>query len=109
MATILGTNNNDSLIGTASADVIKGGGGNDVLHGGGGNDHLSGGHGNDVMFSDNGIVDFNGGAGIDTVDLSGATQGVAIDLGDGKVSYVGKFGPPQWGITHDAVEIENVN
>lgn len=81
MATIIGTNNNNTLNGTTSADTIIGRAGNDALNGSGGNDRLNGGIGNDIL---------NGGTGIDTADYSnltisgttyiGATAGVKVSL-----------------------------
>ena len=48
MATITGTQGDDTLIGTAAADFISAGAGNDSLRGGAGNDTLAGGGGTDV-------------------------------------------------------------
>ncbi|MGC4095938.1 MAG: calcium-binding protein [Nitrospira sp.] len=81
MATIIGTNSNNTLTGTTAADTMVGQAGNDQLLGNGGNDRLNGGTQNDVL---------NGGAGIDTADYSnvviggltyiGATAGVTVNL-----------------------------
>jgi Ca2+-binding RTX toxin-like protein len=81
MATIIGTNGNNSLAGTTAADTMIGRAGNDQLLGNGGNDRLNGGTHNDVL---------NGGSGIDTADYSnliiggttyiGATSGVIVNL-----------------------------
>jgi Ca2+-binding RTX toxin-like protein len=81
MATIIGTNGNDTRTGTAADDTIIGLAGNDQLLGSGGNDRLIGGLGNDVL---------NGGAGIDTANYNnpiiggttyiGATSGVTVNL-----------------------------
>lgn len=82
MATIIGTNSNNTLTGTTSADTLIGQAGNDTLNGSGGNDRLNGGVGTDIL---------NGGTGIDTADYSnlvingttytGATAGVTVNLG----------------------------
>jgi|CXWL01.1.fsa_nt_gi Ca2+-binding RTX toxin-like protein len=81
MATIIGTNSNNTLNGTTSADMIIGRAGTDQLFGNGGNDLLNGGTQNDLL---------NGGLGIDTADYSnllisgttylGATAGVTVNL-----------------------------
>lgn len=49
MATITGTNGNDTRRGTKAADVISGRGGDDTLDGRGGADQLDGGPGNDTV------------------------------------------------------------
>jgi Ca2+-binding RTX toxin-like protein len=56
VATINGTNGDDTLDGTQVADTLNGRGGNDVLNGRGGDDRLNGGAGDDTMV---------GGAGYD--------------------------------------------
>ncbi|MGC4095941.1 MAG: calcium-binding protein [Nitrospira sp.] len=81
MATLIGTNSNNTLTGTTAADTMVGRAGNDQLLGNGGNDRLNGGTQNDVL---------NGGTGIDTADYSnvviggltyiGATAGVTVNL-----------------------------
>lgn len=78
MATINGTNGNDSnLNGTESADIsIFGLGGNDYIHGNGGDDIIDAGTGNDTVFGDdgndtilgrNGADDLHGGEGNDVI------------------------------------------
>lgn len=57
-ATIVGSNDADSLIGTSGNDVIVGLGGADYIEGGGGNDIICGGKGEDLI---------TGGAGNDTI------------------------------------------
>jgi Ca2+-binding RTX toxin-like protein len=57
MATVTGTQGNDTLIGTAQADLLQGLGGNDLLDGGLGNDTMEGGDGDDTyVVRDNGDV-----------------------------------------------------
>ena len=74
MATITGSNENDTITGTASNDIINSGNGDDILDGGSGSDQLSGGSGNDTLIynvSENstaGTKDvYTGGSGTDTV------------------------------------------
>lgn len=65
--------------------IIKGSDGNDTLSGGPGIDTLDGGKGDDTL-RDTIDTTFIGGLGTDTVDLSGSSTAVAIDLqGSGTV------------------------
>ncbi len=99
MATINGTEGNDTLIGGNPPDTISGFGGDDLLAGNGGNDLISGGEGNDTayggtgrdeIYGDNGddLLDggsnndeLYGGAGQDT--LIGGSSGDTLSGGDG--------------------------
>lgn len=65
VATILGTEGNDTILGTAGPDVIHGLGGNDTVYGLGGNDVLCGGTGNDVIKGEAGRDTLLGGPGKD--------------------------------------------
>jgi Ca2+-binding RTX toxin-like protein len=85
LATIIGTNGNDTLNGTSGNDIIHGRGGNDTIYGLDGNDALCGGpgddyieggsgvdtlygdDGNDIMYGDSGNDTLNGGPGDDTL------------------------------------------
>jgi hypothetical protein len=80
MATITGTNYNDSLPGTpyddsitglSGNDTIKGGGGNDTIRGGFDNDSLLGGAGNDFIFGGPGNDTFVGGLKRDILTSDG--------------------------------------
>lgn len=66
MATVNGTNGDDTLYGTSGADTINGRDGNDVLKGFGGADRL------------------DGGGGIDTIFYDDSTVGVAVNLATGR-------------------------
>ena len=92
---------NDVVSGGAGPDEINGARGNDMLSGGGGFDKLSGGDGDDTLIDlDVLLTDpdtstapsaedinaglgarFDGGRGIDTIDFTGSTQSLWIDLG----------------------------
>jgi hypothetical protein len=65
MATLTGTEGNDTLAGQAGADRILGLGGDDVLRGMDGNDALLGGAGRDRLGGGNGNDTLDGGAGDD--------------------------------------------
>ena len=87
MATVKGTNRNDTLIGTNEADVIRALGGDDRLMGGGGDDILYGGDGNDVITDTSGSDTIDAGAGDDRFASSrvGAPmpETVTVAMGDG--------------------------
>lgn len=92
MATIIGTNGNDTLAGTSGNDAIYGLGGDDRLSGGGGSDKLFGGAGNDVLDNSRGGISctFEGGAGADQIlglfggydiaSYAGSAAGVTVNL-----------------------------
>jgi Ca2+-binding RTX toxin-like protein len=80
--TVVGGSGNDRLFGQGDNDVILGKGGFDLLFGGSGNDTLTGGDADDQVFGEGGDdlmiwnpgddTDlFEGGAGIDTVQVNG--------------------------------------
>ena len=78
MATINGTNNNDTLTGTTGADTINGLGGNDTIDGLGGDDTLSGGAGADIF-----VFQASGGNGFDTItDFDPEIDTFRIETGD---------------------------
>ncbi|SEL57052.1 epralysin. Metallo peptidase. MEROPS family M10B [Pseudomonas agarici] len=98
----------DLLLGNDGVNELRGGAGNDILHGAGGADKLWGGAGNDtfvfIVVSDSAlnagdrIMDFV--SGQDKIDLSGITQGSALNFvnaftghaGDAVLSYVASTG-----------------
>lgn len=85
-----GNDGNDELHGGNGDDVVKGQAGDDILSGGAGNDRLEGSEGNDTfwVFADGDQI--LGGDGIDTVDATRLTKGVAINLDDKSVRFTGK-------------------
>jgi Ca2+-binding RTX toxin-like protein len=68
MATINGTNGNNTLIGTNGNDIINGLAGNDRLFGRRGNDILIGGTGRDALFGEAGNDSLGGGTGNDLLN-----------------------------------------
>ena len=79
------------LQGDAGIDIITGGRGPDDLYGGAGNDSLTGGAGLDRLYGGDGndiLVDawngafFDGGRGIDLLDLSAETASIGVAMGN---------------------------
>jgi hypothetical protein len=107
-ATIVGSEDADTLSGTEARDVIVGLGGNDTIRGGGGNDVICGGDGDDVIYGDAGKDHITGGPGADTIvggagndtldgeggddELLGGSGADRIDPGDGNDLVVGGKG-----------------
>jgi Ca2+-binding RTX toxin-like protein len=80
-ATIVGTENNDTLNGTEGEDVIAGLGGDDLIRGLGGEDVICGGDGNDYLYGSNGglALDFlSGDAGDDLIDGGSKLGGIVV-------------------------------
>jgi Ca2+-binding RTX toxin-like protein len=87
---IEGGDGNDHIDGGADDDVIFGDAGNDILIGGLGNDVIKGNAGNDtfvVTSTADGRDSYDGGDGIDTLDLSGLSQSITLTLKDGATTY----------------------
>lgn len=84
----LGQGGDDRLLGNGGDDTLDGGAGNDYLDGGSGNDTLLGGDGNDTLALSTGNDVMNGGAGIDTITVTGST-GATIDLRNTGGQYTG--------------------
>lgn len=89
-----GSQGNDVALAGAGTDVVLGGAGDDRLEGGEGDDLISDGTGRDSVLGQEGddvlavALDgeadtFDGGDGVDTLDLTAATSGVAVDLAAG--------------------------
>ena len=89
VATLDGTEGDDTLNGTAGDDVIAGGGGNDLIRGGGGNDLICGDDGDDTMLGGPGDDTLVGGSGSDTAGYGRATNGVVVDVAAGRSSGQG--------------------
>ena len=78
MATLNGTEGNDTLIGGAAADDLHGFGGNDFMQGGDGADTVLGGSGNDTISGNNGNDWVRGGTGNDQVSGGGGQDSFAF-------------------------------
>ncbi len=82
---ITGGPNADEIWGGLGNDMVAGGGGDDIVGGQGGDDRVFGNDGNDTLvLGTSGNDSFDGGAGIDTLNLSldrSTASGVAVDLG----------------------------
>jgi Ca2+-binding RTX toxin-like protein len=106
VATIVGTNDAESLVGTAGrdvivglggndkirgldgADVICGGPGDDIINGGEGRDRLYGGGGNDTLLGEDGNDRLAGGAGDDILVGGSGEDTASGGQGDDTVSQV---------------------
>jgi Ca2+-binding RTX toxin-like protein len=84
-----GGEGDDILYGNSGNDTIFGGSGNDLLEGGAGDDELwdddgadvvNGGSGDDLVIAGEGDDVYNGNSGFDTIDFSGSTGSMTIDL-----------------------------
>ncbi|WP_421950936.1 M10 family metallopeptidase C-terminal domain-containing protein [Pelagibacterium sp.] len=96
---IVGGSGNDQLTGSGGANTLWGGKGDDVIKGWGGNDVLFGDEGNDIVEGmgghdtfvatlDDGDDTYDGGLGIDTLDLSRISADVNADLRASTVTSV---------------------
>ncbi|MBC7987932.1 MAG: hypothetical protein H7X93_14865 [Sphingomonadaceae bacterium] len=83
MASINGTEDDDTLTGTANGDLINGFAGNDVISGNGGADTIIGGMGDDFIDVSFGAASVSGGAGNDRFHLSGISSGFPDTVFDG--------------------------
>jgi serralysin len=106
-----GNAGNDTLIGGGGSDTLNGGDGSDTLNGGSGFDTISGGAGNDTIQHTGGDFGGNvdGGADIDTLDLSGWTNSsIAFNVNLSTNNY--QFLPNNFGVdgTYTLVNVENV-
>lgn len=90
---VVGAGGGDNITGSSGNNVLRGGGGSDLITGEGGVDRLYGGAGDDTLraSSDSSGIDdgevYDGGAGIDTLDLSTLTSGYTVNLGTGTFSW----------------------
>jgi hypothetical protein len=97
MANINGDNSPNHLLGKATADrirglgandTLKGAGGDDTLEGGAGADHLFGGAGNDTIFWHASDARIDGGAGTDTLSVTGATALNLLAVANTKITGI---------------------
>ncbi len=85
LATILGTDGNDTLVGSAGPDVIHGLGGNDTIAGLGGDDLLCGDAGNDVLRGGGGNDTLAGGLGKDKLYGQGGRDKLSGEGGNDRL------------------------
>ncbi|MGY3437037.1 Hint domain-containing protein [Marinovum sp. KMM 9879] len=78
---IAGGSGSDTITGGDGNDVIDGGTENDSLSGGAGNDTIDGGAGNDTLVADGGDDSLSGGEGDDSFQLTDTTGNSTIDGG----------------------------
>jgi hypothetical protein len=100
-----GDDGNDMLRGNAGDDNLIGGAGDDLLHGSAGKDFMSGGDGNDRLVAGPDPDMIDGGAGRDTVDFSGSSAGISVDLRITLKPVAGLGGYAQGDLLND---VENV-
>ncbi len=82
VATIVGSNDADSILGTPGDDVIVGRLGNDTIMGGGGNDTICAGSGNDSAYGGNGDDIVQGNRGNDLLHGNKGADKLAGQQGD---------------------------
>lgn len=85
---IYGNSGNDVIFGNNGDDKIYGGKGDDIIKGGAGDDLLRGDSGNDKFFGEAGNDKIVGGTGFDTLDYSGASSAITVDLSKKTVSGI---------------------
>lgn len=78
--TLYGNSDDDTMSGNDGNDALYADTGNDALDGGAGNDVVSGGSGDDWIKAGAGNDKYDGGTGYDTLDFSGFSGGVSVDL-----------------------------
>ena len=84
-----GGRGNDTIAGGTGNDTLNGNSGNDTISDGTGNDLVDGSSGNDLVLAGAGDDVYKGGSGFDTLDFSGATGSMSIDVSTGKASGAG--------------------
>jgi Ca2+-binding RTX toxin-like protein len=90
---VLGNAKDNHLTGNAAANILNGGDGADVIVGGGGSDKIDAGAQDDsIVIGDLWFASIDGGAGIDTLTLSGAGMRLlASRIGDGSITGIENF------------------
>lgn len=99
MASIYGTNGNNTLYGFSSHDSIYGFAGNDWLYGYGGDDYLDGGANDDRLYGGTGYNDLWGGSGYDWFSMSTRGAGFSDDYILDFTFNVDRIDVSAWGIS----------
>lgn len=99
--------------GTSSAETLAGTEGNDIINPLSGNDVVNAGSGNDTILYTNGFDTYNGDTGNDTVDFSGFSAAVWVDLDYGSNHEAWTVDLPtavsgQWRAIANLNNVENV-
>ena len=109
--TLVANSKGSELSGGDGNDTLKGGGKSDTLYGGDGNDLISAGGGNDIIVGGDGAGDdtYDGGAGIDTMRYSSATDAITVNLMLTSANVTSTNGNDLAGIGSDKLtNIENI-
>jgi Ca2+-binding RTX toxin-like protein len=109
--TLVANSKGSELSGGGGNDTLKGGGKSDTLYGGDGNDLISAGGGNDIIVGGDGAGDdtYDGGAGIDTMRYSSATDAITVNLMLTSANVTSTHGNDLSGIGTDKLtNIENI-
>jgi len=115
--TLSGGGSDDTIYGGGGADSIDGGAGDDLLFGGDGNDTIrpgpntagpgdtiDGGAGDDLIFSNNRIKLIEGGAGQDTLDITGLGDVVFTRVPGAENTWVAQVTQPAGTVTITGIE-----
>jgi len=84
---LFGTDQNDAIYGYGGDDYINGRMGSDTIFGGSGHNTIFGGEGDDFIHSDGLTGRYDGGNGVDTLNLSAVASAGYFDLGAGKGNF----------------------
>tara|TARA_R110002095_G_scaffold211047_2_gene198774 strand:+ start:618 stop:1961 length:1344 start_codon:yes stop_codon:yes gene_type:complete len=105
--TLWSSDGNDTLYGNAGNDSLYGGKGDDFLDGGSGKDTLSGGAGDDVFVFDVNDGSIDGGAGLDSVQITSGN--FDFSTLDGIIDNVEVLDLESSTLTIDSIFVNNVN
>lgn len=84
---LMGTDQNDAIYGYGGDDYINGRQGDDTIWGGTGHNTIFGGEGDDYVYSDGLTGRYDGGNGVDTLNVASLSQRAYLDLAAGKGNF----------------------